>query len=137
MNTEIFKTCEVCGENIFIYKGIAHDVVGRDDIKVWHYDCRVNNTKHPDDLAVRVFNCTGPLGGRFVISYMTEKAVENIDLIFPNSYMVEVTSSIIRTPILKLEKTEYIKKLVEDVATGLTLDDIVTPVAKKMKMDYT
>lgn len=137
MNTEIFKQCEVCGENIFIYKGVAHDVVGRDDFKVWHYDCRVNDTRHPDDLAVRVFKCTGPMGGDFVFSYMTDKAVENIDYICPNSFLIDVVSSIIRTPILKLEKTENIKKLVEDISTGLTLDEIVEPVAKKMKMDYT
>ena len=137
MNTEIFKSCEFCGGNIFVYKGVAHDVVARDDIKVWHYDCRIKDTRLPDDLAVRVFKCTGPMGGDFVFSYMTEKAVENIDDIHPNAFLIDIVSSIIRTPILKLEKTENLKKIVEDVSTGITLDEIVAPVAKKMKMDYT
>lgn len=128
MNTDFFKKCEVCGENIFIYKGVPNDVVSRDDFKVWHYNCRINDTILPDDLAVRVFNNTAPMGGDFVISYMTENAVKHIDKIYPNSYIVKVTSSIIRTPILKLEKTECIKNLVEDIAT---------PLVKKMKMDYT
>lgn len=93
--------CEYCGvQDIPMH--LEDFKVDRAEIKLWHYDCRIQDKLRQDDLAVRVFKDKNTLYS-YVISYMTQNAVKFIDKCYPDVDF-EILSDIIRVPLAELGK---------------------------------